>query len=326
MTAHDVYSRNKGTASIDFPHRPDHHFTGFIIVLTYEFKTLDSRTESDPPPGFPRRCVGAGVIDRHFVPHGVEVRTRKALDRVKSVCVRHPFEIGNPHSFVVSDRVHDQRIAFEVADAVPVITGRQILWVTPAIHVNGAKAVRPACLKDDELLQFREMHKLSPIRSRDLPKASGRFATRVGFKLVGLAIVVDGPRPGLEGNLIQRGLSWILVLFTRGRGSRRWDTDCESPSCNVPQAAFFADRRSPIHCAVRPARCRPCWCISTHGISTRAILGERRALVSSNANTQREADQLGIQYAWNAGFDPKGFIAFLDSLAQEKPYSTTSRF
>src|SRR5439155_1660791 len=29
-----------------------------------------------------------------------------------------------------------------------------------------------------------------------------------------------------------------------------------------------------------------------------------RALVSSNANTQREADQLGIQYAWNAGFDP----------------------
>src|SRR5436190_140972 len=158
MTAHDVYSRNKGTASIDFPHRPDHHFTGFIIVLTYEFKTLYSRTESDPPPGFPRRCVGAGVIDRHFVPHGVEVR---------------------------------------------------------------------------------------------MPKASGRFATRVGFKLVGLAIVVDGPRPGLEGNLIQRGLSWILVLFTRGRGSRRWDTDCESPSCNVPQAAFFADRRSPIHCAVR---------------------------------------------------------------------------
>ena len=51
-----------------------------------------------------------------------------------------------------------------------------------------------------------------------------------------------------------------------------------------------------------------------------------RALVSSNANTQREADQLGIQYAWNAGFDPKGFIAFLDSLAQEKPYSTNSRF
>ena len=32
---------------------------------------------------------------------------------------------------------------------------------------------------------------------------------------------------------------------------------------------------------------------------------------------QREADQLGIQYAWKAGFDPKGFIAFLDSIARE---------
>src|SRR5439155_8894016 len=109
MTAHDVYSKNKGTASIAFPHRPDHHFTGFIIVLTYEFKTLDSRTESDPPPGFPRRCVGAGVIDRHFVPHGVVVRTRKALDSLKSVCMRHLLVFGIYHSLVVSDSFIDSR-------------------------------------------------------------------------------------------------------------------------------------------------------------------------------------------------------------------------
>jgi len=51
-----------------------------------------------------------------------------------------------------------------------------------------------------------------------------------------------------------------------------------------------------------------------------------RALVSSNANAQREADQLGIQYAWNAGFDPKGFTAFLDSLTREREYSRTARF
>ena len=59
--------RNEETASIDFAHRPDHHFAGFIIVLADEFKTLGSRTESDPPTGLPRRGVGAGVIDRHFV-------------------------------------------------------------------------------------------------------------------------------------------------------------------------------------------------------------------------------------------------------------------
>jgi hypothetical protein len=51
-----------------------------------------------------------------------------------------------------------------------------------------------------------------------------------------------------------------------------------------------------------------------------------KALLTSNANGQREADQLGIQYAWNAGFDPRGLIAFLDSLAQEKQYSRTGRF
>jgi predicted Zn-dependent protease len=51
-----------------------------------------------------------------------------------------------------------------------------------------------------------------------------------------------------------------------------------------------------------------------------------RALISSNEKSLKEADQLGIQYAWNAGFDPQGFIAFLDSLAKERDFSRTSHF
>jgi len=51
-----------------------------------------------------------------------------------------------------------------------------------------------------------------------------------------------------------------------------------------------------------------------------------RTLVSSNASSQKEADQLGIQYAWKAGFDPKGFIAFLDSLANAKEYTKTGNY
>ncbi len=46
-----------------------------------------------------------------------------------------------------------------------------------------------------------------------------------------------------------------------------------------------------------------------------------RALVEPVEKYQKEADQLGVQYAWKAGFDPYGFIAFLDSLAQEQPVS-----
>jgi len=43
------------------------------------------------------------------------------------------------------------------------------------------------------------------------------------------------------------------------------------------------------------------------------------AFVRSRKQYQKEADQLGIQYAWKAGFDPKGFIAFLDSGTRQKP-------
>ncbi|HZO99563.1 MAG TPA: M48 family metalloprotease [Terriglobia bacterium] len=33
-----------------------------------------------------------------------------------------------------------------------------------------------------------------------------------------------------------------------------------------------------------------------------------------------EADQLGVQYAWNAGFDPNGFIKFFDKMATQEGY------
>jgi len=39
------------------------------------------------------------------------------------------------------------------------------------------------------------------------------------------------------------------------------------------------------------------------------------ALNATNQKFQTEADQLGIQYAWKAGYDPRGFIAFLDSIS-----------
>ena len=51
-----------------------------------------------------------------------------------------------------------------------------------------------------------------------------------------------------------------------------------------------------------------------------------RALVSSSGKAQREADQLGIQYAWKAGFDPKGFIAFVDAIGKDKEYAGSESF
>ena len=40
-----------------------------------------------------------------------------------------------------------------------------------------------------------------------------------------------------------------------------------------------------------------------------------KALNGNSEELQMEADQLGAQYTWKAGYDPAGFIAFLDSIA-----------
>jgi hypothetical protein len=41
-----------------------------------------------------------------------------------------------------------------------------------------------------------------------------------------------------------------------------------------------------------------------------------------NRDFELEADQLGIQYAWHAGYDPTGFIRFFDRMAAKKGYAT----
>lgn len=41
---------------------------------------------------------------------------------------------------------------------------------------------------------------------------------------------------------------------------------------------------------------------------------------------EMEADQLGVQYAWRSGYDPKGFITFFDKMASEKGYIRSASF
>ncbi len=41
---------------------------------------------------------------------------------------------------------------------------------------------------------------------------------------------------------------------------------------------------------------------------------------------EEEADQLGAQYAWNAGYDPKGFVSFFDKMASQNGYVQSTSF
>jgi len=49
-------------------------------------------------------------------------------------------------------------------------------------------------------------------------------------------------------------------------------------------------------------------------------------LLGVNRKFEAEADQLGTQYAWRAGYDPRGFITFFDKMASEKGYVKSASF
>ncbi|MFM2126200.1 MAG: hypothetical protein RL328_2651, partial [Acidobacteriota bacterium] len=49
-------------------------------------------------------------------------------------------------------------------------------------------------------------------------------------------------------------------------------------------------------------------------------------LLGVNREFEAEADQLGAQYAWKAGYDPRGFITFFDKMASEKGYILSASF
>ena len=49
-------------------------------------------------------------------------------------------------------------------------------------------------------------------------------------------------------------------------------------------------------------------------------------LLGVSRDYEEEADQLGVQYAWNAGYDPRGFVSFFDKMASEEGYVKSASF
>jgi Skp family chaperone for outer membrane proteins len=49
-------------------------------------------------------------------------------------------------------------------------------------------------------------------------------------------------------------------------------------------------------------------------------------LLGVSRDFEAEADQLGAQYAWQSGYDPRGFITFFDKMASEKGYVRSASF
>jgi len=54
------------------------------------------------------------------------------------------------------------------------------------------------------------------------------------------------------------------------------------------------------------------------GIQSALGLGLNLEVVGITRESEREADQLGIQYLWNTGYDPNAFVSFFEKLQQEE--------
>jgi predicted Zn-dependent protease len=54
------------------------------------------------------------------------------------------------------------------------------------------------------------------------------------------------------------------------------------------------------------------------GIQNALGLGLNLELLGITRDSEREADQLGIQYLWNSGYDPNAFVSFMEKLQAEE--------
>jgi beta-barrel assembly-enhancing protease len=54
------------------------------------------------------------------------------------------------------------------------------------------------------------------------------------------------------------------------------------------------------------------------GIQNALGLGINLELMGITRESEREADQLGIQYLWNAGYDPNAFVSFFEKMQEEE--------
>src|SRR5215472_9030902 len=109
-----------------------------------------------------------------------------------------------------------------------------------AIHVDGAKRMRPADVEDENTAEFWQIHELHAIRSHELASRARRLAARVRFQFILLARVVERLRPRLE--------RYVLKLCGRLGDADLW----------CPDAVLSGDFAVENHLAIRSSRRRPC--------------------------------------------------------------------
>src|SRR5262249_20092265 len=156
-----------------------------------------------------------------------------------------------------ADGIDDQSLAFPMTDGMPVVTRNEILRMTAPVHVNDSEGLRSVFVEDVNRLCFLDVDKLRSTGRDELAWAARGLAARVRFEQIRFAILIQGSRPRLEGNLTLFRLAWkwrsrecaaSLTIFDC-RIRLRF---CENrASVRMPQPPL-SRRRAESRCAVRP--------------------------------------------------------------------------
>ena len=112
-----------------------HERRGVVGLLADVLEQLGPRFPAQVEIALPRRGIGAGIVDRHFVLDRVRIGAREAFQCPESFRVRVSAPV-DPEALVETCGVDDQRIAFPPADGVAVETGLEILRMRPAVRVD----------------------------------------------------------------------------------------------------------------------------------------------------------------------------------------------
>src|SRR5215510_1783445 len=106
---------------------------------------------------------------------------------MKPIRVRQSIS-AHPELLIESDRVHDQRVTFPVADRISVIAWKKILRVVFPIHVDNAEGVRSADIENINTFLIGHIDNLEPVRRDEFSRSSRGFAACMRFVLENLSM------------------------------------------------------------------------------------------------------------------------------------------
>ena len=118
----------------------------------------------------------------------------------------------HPESFVESDSINDESLAFPVTDGIAEITrDDHVLGWMFSSRIHGDPAPVPIFAGDqEEAIEFGLVDDIEPVWNGEETHAAGGIAPgmRIIQSVARLAILIKRARPVLEGNFVKREIRW----------------------------------------------------------------------------------------------------------------------